>query len=330
MGFSYILGNERIKRILRKALERRRVPNSLLLSGPRGVGKIDFARVLAQALNCQELKGDACGHCRSCLAIERGNHPDVMYIAPEKEVLKIEQIRILKETAYLKPMSAQKRVFILEQAEKMNTEAANSLLKILEEPPGFSHILLLTDNPFVILPTIKSRCQILNFSPISREDIEHRLLEQGVEKFRAQVLSLLVRGNLKQALALEWEDVQSQREEAWQVFLALAEESGSADLFKQYSAMSKNRLTEELAPTLEILTSFCRDVLLLRENASSKYLMNPDYEAKLQEIAEQRSSERIFSLLAHIEGALFALQRNLNTKLFISRLFLKPMESDHV
>jgi DNA polymerase-3 subunit delta' len=306
------------------------VPNSVLFSGPLGVGKIDFAQVLAQALNCLELKDDACGHCTSCLAIAKGNHPDVMYLAPEKEVIKIEQMRILKETAYLKPMSARKRVFILGQAEKMNTEAANSLLKILEEPPGFSHILLLTDNPFVILPTIKSRCQILNFSPISREDIEHCLLEQGVEESRAKILSLLVSGNLKQALALDWEDVQSQREKAWQVFLALAEESEAADLFKQYSAMAKKQLTEELRPTLEIMASFCRDALLLREEGPPECLMNPDYEDKLQEVSEQRRSERILNLLSNIEGALFALQRNLNTKLFISRLFLKPMESDHV
>ncbi|NOR15579.1 MAG: DNA polymerase III subunit delta', partial [Candidatus Aminicenantes bacterium] len=156
MGFSDILGNERIKRILRKALQRQRVPNSLLLSGPTGVGKIDFARTLAQALNCLEMTDDACGHCSSCLAIAKGNFPDVLQPVPEKEVLKVEQMRILKDTAYLKPMLGKKRVFILDRAERLNAAASNSLLKILEEPPGFSHILLLTANPFVILPTIKS------------------------------------------------------------------------------------------------------------------------------------------------------------------------------
>ncbi len=330
MGFSDILGNDRIKRILRKALQRQRVPNSLLLSGPTGVGKIDFARTLAQALNCLEMTDDACGHCSSCLAITKGNFPDVLQPVPEKEVLKVEQMRILKETAYLKPMLGKKRIFILERAERLNAAASNSLLKILEEPPGFSHILLLTDNPFVILPTIKSRCQILNFSPISREDIEKCLLEQGIEKSRAKVQSLLVQGNLKQALSLDWEDIQSQRQKAWSLFQALTAGFGSADLLKVYSSLPKNQLTEELRPTLEVLASFCRDVLLLREKAPPENLMNPDYESELREVSAQRSRERILGLWNNIESALYALQRNLNLKLFISSLFLKPMENDNV
>ncbi|NOR15814.1 MAG: DNA polymerase III subunit delta', partial [Candidatus Aminicenantes bacterium] len=208
--------------------------------------------------------------------------------------------------------------------------ASNSLLKILEEPPGFTHILLLTANPFVILPTIKSRCQILNFSPISREDIEKCLLEQGIEKSRAKIQSLLVRGNLKQALSLDWDDIQSQRQKAWSLFQALTVGSGSADLLKVYSSLPKNQLTEELRPTLEVLASFCRDVLLLREKAPPENLMNPDYEPELREVSALRSRERILGLWNNIESALYALQRNLNAKLFISSLFLKPMENDHV
>ena len=330
MGFNDILGNDRIKRILRKALQRERVPNSLLFSGPEGVGKIDFAQTLAQALNCLELRDDACGHCTSCIAIEKGNYPDVMRLVPEKEILKIDQMRILKETAHLKPMLGKKRVFILERAERMNAEAANSLLKILEEPPGFSHIVLSTDNPFVILPTIKSRCQILSFSPISREDIEGCLLEKGIEKSRAKVLSLLVRGNLRQALSLDWKDVQAQREKTWGMFQALAFGRGTADLFKEYSSLPKKLLTEELGPALEILTSFCRDVLLLQEKASPEFLMNPDYETELREVSAQCSADRILDLWNDIDNTLRALQRNLNAKLFISSLFLKPLENNHV
>ena len=157
MSFSDIVGNGRIKRILGKALERGRLPNSLLFAGPQGVGKIDTALVAAKALNCLTLTADACEACEACTAITKGNHPDVMRIEPEKEILKIEQMRILKEAAYLRPMVGRKRVFIVEREESMNSEAANSLLKVLEEPPAFSHIFLITSNPFIILPTIRSR-----------------------------------------------------------------------------------------------------------------------------------------------------------------------------
>jgi DNA polymerase III delta' subunit len=142
-------------------------------------GKRDTALVLAKALNCQKKKDDACEACASCKAVNAGNFPDVMEIQPEGNVLKIEQMRLLRDIVHLKPMTGKRRVFIVAEAEKMTEEAANSLLKILEEPPLFSYIILMTDNPFLLLPTIKSRCQILNFLPISREDIEKILVHKG-------------------------------------------------------------------------------------------------------------------------------------------------------
>ena len=104
MAFDDVLGNSRTKRILKKSLERNRIPNSLLFYGPEGVGKRDIALVLAKAMNCLKYRDDACDVCPSCHAIENGNFPDVMVLSPEKNVLKIEQMREMKQTAYLKPM----------------------------------------------------------------------------------------------------------------------------------------------------------------------------------------------------------------------------------
>lgn len=168
MAFKDILGNSRVKKILRKALQKNKVPNSMLFCGPRGIGKKDMALVLAKAMNCERKKDDACEVCASCKAINAGNFPDVLEISPEKEVIKIDQMRILRKIAYLKPMMGKKRVFVVVDADKMTEEAANSLLKILEEPPLFSYIILVAHNPFMIMSTIKSRCQVLNFSPVSK------------------------------------------------------------------------------------------------------------------------------------------------------------------
>lgn len=330
MSFQDIIGHGRIKRILGKALERGRLPNSLLFSGPPGVGKIDTALVTAKALNCLNLTEDACETCDACTAINRGNHPDVMRVEPEKEILKIEQMRVLKEAAYLRPMVGRKRVFIVDRAETMNSEAANSLLKVLEEPPAFSHIILITSNPFIILPTIRSRCQILNFAPVSRGDIERCLLEHDIEPHKAKILSLLVRGNLKQAMSMDWDEVGAQREESWQLFRSFLAGEPDVPFFKDYSGRTRASFADELRPQLELLASFARDLLLVKENGDVSLLLNPDFESRLQEDAPVVRRERILELLDRIDEAFRSLQRNMNIKLFMSGLILDTMEHDHV
>jgi len=166
MAFQNILGNSRVKAILSKSLQRNRVPHSLLFIGPEGVGKKEMALVVAKALNCQKKTENSCEECTSCVAINKKNFPDVMEVSPQKDVIKIEQMRLLKSTTYLKPMVGKKRVFIITDAEKMSEEASNSLLKILEEPPSFSHIFLLYLRIYCysILLLISYNCFIWLFS----------------------------------------------------------------------------------------------------------------------------------------------------------------------
>jgi DNA polymerase-3 subunit delta' len=330
MSFSDIVGHARIQRILGKALERGRLPNSLLFAGPPGVGKIDTALVTAKALNCLTLEADACETCAACKAISKGNYPDVMRLEPEKEILKIDQMRILKEAAYLRPMVGRRRVFIVNRAEAMSSEAANSLLKVLEEPPAFSHIFLITSNPFIILPTIRSRCQTLSFSPVSREDIERCLLEHDVEQHRAKILSLLVRGNLKQAMNMDWEEVDAQREEAWQLFRSFLTGTPDIPFFKEYSGRTRGSFADEFRPQLELLASFARDLLLVKEGGDTSLLLNPDFESRLREESPSFQRERILEFLDRIEGAFRSLQRNMNIKLFMSGLIADTMEHHHV
>lgn len=324
MAFKDILGNERQKKILRKALQKDRIPNSMLFCGLEGVGKKSLALVLAKAMNCEKRKDDACEVCASCKAISRANFPDVMVITPDGNMIKIDQMRILKKIAYLRPMMGKKRVFIVANAEKMNEEAANSLLKILEEPPLFSHIILVTSNPDMIKPTIKSRCQVLSFQPISREDIEKILLERGFEKERAKIVSLLVGGNLTKALNLEWEEIQAKRERAWELFLSLLRQENIATFLRNYSS-SRGLMREELEQSLEILSSFCRDLVLIKEKSDIRLLMNPDYAEEFKKTENFLSLDRSLDFIEKIDYALYALQRNLNMNLLITSLFSNLM-----
>ena len=317
MAFKDIAGNSRVKRILRRALQRHRVPNSLLFCGPDGVGKTAMAITLAKALNCKAGKDDACEECESCKAIEAERFPDVLTIAPEKDVVKIEQMRFIKQMAYLKPFSGAKRVFIVEQAEKMNEESANSLLKVLEEPPSFTHIILVTSNPFLILPTIRSRCQVLGFSNIGREEIERILAEQGYPEEQAKALSIIVGGNLEQAKGLDWDEVRKYRQSAWGLFQSLLEEKRSSDFLSAFVFQQRAAAKDDFERTMEMFASFCRDIILIKEHGESRFLLNPDLEEALKEAEGRWSLERTQNCLARTESVLSGLSgnRNLNMNL---------------
>lgn len=329
MAFKDIIGNWGVKRILSKALKQKKLSNSLLFAGPEGIGKKETALVVAKALNCLKKSADACEECAHCRAINNGNFPDVMVLSPTKEVLKIDQMRLLKDTAYLKPMIGQKRAFIVEEAEKMNDEASNSLLKVLEEPPAFSQIILVTSNPFRIIQTIKSRCQLFMFSPIGRDEIKKALALKGYGEEKARILSLLVSGNLKQALTLEWEEVQTLREQAWHLFLALLKEEKISPHMEQFSSL-RTALKEELEDVLRILSSFCRDVILIKEGADRKLLLNPDFEEDLMKIERSMTLDQAMAILSRIDFAITGLKKNLNTNILLHSMFSKFLEWDHV
>jgi len=329
MAFKDILGNRRVKMILFKALQRNRVPHSLFFVGPEGVGKMETALVVAKALNCLQKTDDSCEECSSCVAINKKIFPDVMEVLPEKNVIKIEQTRLLKSTAYLKPMVGRKRVFIIPNAEIMNEQASNSILKILEEPPSFSHIILLTDNPYLILPTIRSRCQVLSFAPVFKDDIEKVLLEKGYEAEQAKVISLVVHGNLKYALSLDWEDLQENRKKAWQVLFSLIRKENVSVLLKEFSS-SRFMDRQEIAKMFDFLSSFGRDILLLKEEGALNHIMNPDYEQDLREISRALSLDQTLDFLNKIDYSLYALKKNLNVNLLMSSLFSHFMEKHYV
>lgn len=330
MAFNDISGNLRVKKILRKALQKQRIPNALLFSGPEGVGKKEAALVLAKALNCEKREDDACEVCVPCRAIEKGNFPDVMVIEPLGNVIKIEQIRLIKRTAYLRPMTGEKRVFIVNESEKMNEEAANSFLKILEEPPSFSFIILVTSNPHLILPTIKSRCQILSFSPISKEEIEKILIEKGYDKEQAQLISLIVHGNLEHALSLEWEEIQNKRKEAWEQFLSLLHKDEVSLFVRNYAFSRKQFQKEELEERLEFFSSFCRDFILVKEKSESNHLLNPDLSLKIQEEEKLFSRKQLMECLKLIDFTLYALHKNINVNLLVTSFFSNFMGREYV
>jgi DNA polymerase-3 subunit delta' len=329
VAFKDIVGNKGTKRILHLALERGRAPNSLVFAGPDGVGKSVMALTLAKALNCARLTTDSCDACPSCLAIEAGNHPDVMTISAEAQKLKVEQTELVKQMAYLRPMTGKRRVFIIDDAKDMTPEAANSLLKVLEEPPAFTHIILLTDSPHLLLPTIRSRCRILSFALIGREEVEASFLARDFSRDQARVLALVVGGNLDRARELEWEEVRALKDEAWDLFEALVSTDRSSRFLERFGTMPKAVL-EEFAGVLEILSSFVRDILLVRLGGAPDMLLNPDLEDRLRAAAASWSVPQVLGVLEELDFVLTQLAGNLNKGLLATTFFSNFGELRHV
>ncbi len=342
MAFDDIAGNIGIKKILKLALGRKRVPNSLLFAGPVGIGKRRTALTLAKALNCLRLSDDSCDECESCRAIDkdfglaanggeedRGRFPDVIEIAAEKNVIKIDQIRFLRQMAGLRPMAGRHRVFIIDEAEKMGEEAENSLLKVLEEPPPYAHIILLTSNPFSLLPTIRSRCQTLVFTAITREEIERELLGAGYDGNQARILSLLVDGNLERALDLDWETIRELKAQSWALFSELILEDRPSAFLERFGGSSR-ALQEELRKHLEVFLSLARDLVLLQCGGDASFLLNPDYDRELLEAAKKTRVRQSLAVLSEIGFALSALPGNLNKNLLVTTFVSNLGELRHV
>lgn len=330
MSFANIPGNARIKKILQAALLRETLPNSLLFIGPEGVGKMQTALEVAKALNCREMKDDACGDCEPCRTIAAGLFPDVMILRQDKNMIKIDPIRDLKQAAYLKPMTGGKRVFIIEEAEKMNVEAANTLLKVLEEPPAFSFLLLVTSNPYLILPTIKSRCQILKFAPIGKDDILGVLKARGYPEEQAEGMALIAQGNLKRALNMDWDEVREKREKAWMLLLSMVARKDITSLLKSYAYRRRSEFVEEFQQILEMLAAFSRDIMLVKEGGDIHHLLNPDYAEKISEAGTYLSVENAREIPGRVDQALHALKNHVNTGLLVSSLSISLMGESHV
>ncbi|BDG69469.1 DNA polymerase III subunit delta' [Enterococcus innesii] len=177
---------------LKKSIKHGRIAHAYLFEGDKGTGKHELSLWLAKRLFCTDVQEEApCGKCSNCVRIAQGEHPDVIQIEPDGQMIKVDQIRQLQEEFSKSGFESRLKVFILSQADKMNNSAANSLLKFLEEPVGNFLAILETESLGRILPTIQSRCQIIHFSPLSKEKLQEKLQEEGLSKETSRLLSHL-------------------------------------------------------------------------------------------------------------------------------------------
>jgi len=202
MAFENIVGQEAVVARLRMAIGRDRLPSGMIFHGLDGVGKRTTALELARSLNCDG--DDPQMACPACVRIERGSHPDVQFLAPEGQFIKVDQIEPLVARALFRPFEGRKRIYIVDRAECIREETASRLLKTLEEPPLFTHFVLLTASLPSVLPTIRSRCGLYYFAELASEAIEHILVDRlGHPPAEARRRAERCGGSIGRALALD-------------------------------------------------------------------------------------------------------------------------------
>ncbi len=215
MSFSEIISHDYPKSLLGRLLQTGLLPHAYLFEGPDGIGKRRMALEFAKALNCERSGrdgfNDACDQCPACRRVNSGNHPDVVQVTASGAFIKIEQIREAQAAIFLKPYMGRKKVYLIDEADRMNQEAANCFLKTLEEPPADSILILITSRPFALLPTIVSRCQRLRFLPLTSAQIEQYLIsKRGVSGEDAKMLAVISLGRLGMALEASVDEVREE------------------------------------------------------------------------------------------------------------------------
>jgi DNA polymerase-3 subunit delta' len=338
-----LTGNERVKSLLRRILAERRVPGALLFAGEDGIGKKLFALELAKALNCRTPQGaEGCGQCPACKRIDatrfnypqssdsddwKGiiwtDHPDVGMVVAPKRVLLVEQMRLIEREANYRPYEGAARLFLIEDADKLNDSSANALLKVLEEPPHTSHIVLLTSRPGMLLPTIRSRCQMIRFAPVSPEEIEKHLVQNKIASpSEARIRARVARGSLGRAVATGFDDYLEMRRAMLKVLQALAVSDDRIQLLRSAEEFNDAKHKDDYEARLDILEALIRDAWMLALHTPNESVVNEDLLPELRKIGERLDGQRPAGWISQIEELREQLIVNINRKAATDALFL--------
>lgn len=342
--FDELIGNDHIKRTLTRWLANCRVPNALLFAGDEGVGKQQFALELVRAFICTEpTNGEGCGVCAVCTRIDQfvipeeptdknkddfkkvffGGHSDVGKVVTYKRTILVDAIRDLEKHAHYLPYEAKARFFIIEDADKMNDESSNALLKTLEEPPPTSYIFLITSRPDSLLATIRSRCQTLRFAPIPIVDVERFLIDKrAFSHDEARLAARLSRGSIGRAVSINVEKFRSARERMLSVITNAIEIGDRAAMLRTAEELNDAKNKDNFEENLDILQSLIHDVWTLSVSDDPARVVNTDLSDKLAALAANARSSDLPDWLSAIDTMRENLAVNINKKIAADALFM--------
>ncbi len=328
MPFSDIIGHERAIANLKASIANDRVAHAYLFFGEPAIGKRLVAFRFAQAINCETAYGpggpEACGACRSCRQIESRTHPDFDVMEPDEErstpQIKIERIRELEQQIIYRPLVGRRKIYLIDQADRMTLAAANALLKTLEEPPTQSLFVLVSDRPTAIPATVRSRCQAVRFTPPARTQVEAALvLRREIAPDDARFLAVVTESRLGEALQADLAALHSQQQE----FSALMAEQTLTSLPRLLAAAEALAKTDRALEALEWIARWVRDLVLFKTGADPEWLASIDPRGDWQAVARRGSLEGMLDLLDSLDRFQRNQTRNLNLQLALESVLLR-------
>ena len=308
MYFEKIKGQNFAKKYLTNSIKSNMVSHAYMFEGPNGIGKNTMARELAAIL----------------LEMENlFNSPDYIEIKPDGNSIKIAQIRKLQSDILVKPYKSYK-IYVIDEAQKMTVEAQNALLKTLEEPPKYAIIILITDNKESLLDTIKSRCEIIKFTPIPMQEVASYLTMNGIDSKRASLLANFSRGSMKKAIELsESEEFHLMREEV-QKYVETFLNGNLIEIMDIQSSIEKYK--DQITNVLDLLINYFRDIMMVKENVDNSMIINLDRLIFVKNMSNKTTYSQLSKIIDIIEETKNKLRSNCNFYISIQVMTLNIYE----
>lgn len=326
--FKDIVGQEQLKEHLQNAIAMNKVSHAYIINGERSSGKEFVAKIFAMTLQCEKGGTEPCGECHSCKQAMSQNQPDIIFVSHEKpNSIGVEDIRNqINNDIGIKPYSSPRKIYIMNEGEKMTVQAQNALLKTLEEPPEYAVILILTTNVDAFLPTILSRCVVLNMKPVADELVKKYLMsELHVPDYKANICVAFARGNIGKAkLLASSEEFEKVKEEAI-TLVKYINDMETNEIVKAIKKISEYKL--DVNDYLDILSVWYRDVLLYKATRDVNSLIFRDELQQIIRVADRSTYEGIENIVNALEQAKRRLQANVNFDLTMELLLLTIKEN---
>ncbi|SRR6056297_109844 len=310
MAYSNIKGHEPVKKYLKQALGKGVFSHAYLFEGQSGVGKLEMAKEFAKAVNCQKKKDEACDDCVSCRKADISNHPDIISICPDGRSIKNEQVKALQSEMHLKPYESRRKVFIIDGADTMTPQAQNSLLKVLEEPPSSSLIILVSSNEVGLLPTVRSRCQRLHFERAYNENCAEDIAGKILETFDKTAGEV---------------DLSEYRDKTF-IFFAACINKNTKSVFEFSESISKADRMDCLS-ILNMIISWFRDLSVYIETKNGQFLINHDKMDEIKNLERKTNGKSVYKVMEALMEAIEKMQGTVNQQMIVDHLVLKIQEA---
>jgi len=328
-NFKDIVGQEQLKEHFKTTIKENKIGHAYIINGERNCGKEFLAKVFAQAVQCENsADGEPCQNCHSCAQAMSNNHPDIIFLSHEKpNTISVDDIITqINQTVDIMPYQGDKKIYIVNDAELMTIQAQNALLKTLEEPPKYVCILLLTSNIDVFLPTILSRCVVLNFKPVKDELIKEFLMDSmQIPDYKADICVAFARGNVGKArLLAKSEEFDKVKEEA----LVLLKNIDDLEINELIAAIKRiNDYQFDVNDYLDIFSIWYRDMLLFKATHDANDLVFREELASIRRAADKTTYEGIEIIIESLEKCKSRIRANVNFELSMELLLMTIKEN---